>query len=255
MAYTTIEFYPGPRVSSIVLNRPPLNIINLEMLHELNEAWSEVEEIGSQVIVLTGAGKRAFSAGVDVADHSLDRVEPTLKAFHRLVLRICGSDCIVVAAIHGHTLGGGAELAMVCDLIIAAEDTSIGQPEIALGCFPPVAAAYLPRAIGVQKAAEMVLLGENISAAEAERVGMVNTVVAYDQLTVTVDDFVDRLLARSGAVLALTKRAIREGWDHRFEKALRRTEDLYLEKVTALEDMTEGMQAFLEKRQPNWKNK
>src|ERR1043166_971065 len=128
MAYATIQFYPGPRVSSIVLDRPPLNIINLAMLGELGEAWTEVEEIGSQVVVITGSGDRAFSAGVDIADHAANRVKPALKAFHRLVRRICQSDCIAIAAIHGHTLGGGAELAMVCDLVIAADDAQIGQP-------------------------------------------------------------------------------------------------------------------------------
>jgi cyclohexa-1,5-dienecarbonyl-CoA hydratase len=255
MAYGSIQFYPGPRVSSIVLNRPPLNIIDAAMLKELNQAWTEVEELGSQVAVFTGAGDRAFSVGVDVADHASDRVGATLKAFHRLVRRICDSKCIVIAAIHGHTLGGGAELAMICDLIIAADDASIGQPEISLGCYPPVATAYLPRAIGVQKAAEMILLGEPISAVEAQRVGLINKIASYDQLAATVDDVVDRLLMKSGAVLALTKRALREGWDHRFEKALERTEALYLKKVTSLEDMTEGMQAFLEKRSPNWKNR
>src|SRR4029078_12503765 len=130
MAFETIEFFPGPRVSSIVLNRPPLNIINLAMLKELNQAWMEIEEVGSPVAVFTGAGDRAFCVGVDVADHAADRIAPTLKAFHRLVRRICDSKCIAIAAIHGHVLGGGAELAMVCDLIIAADDASIGQPEI-----------------------------------------------------------------------------------------------------------------------------
>ena len=255
MAYGTIQFFPGPRVSSIVLNRPPLNIINREMLDELNEAWTEVEQLGSQVSVFTGAGDRAFSAGVDVADHAVDRIKPTLKEFHRLVRRICDSKCIAVAAIHGHTLGGGAELAMVCDFVVAADDASIGQPEIGLGCYPPVAAAYLPRAIGVQKAAELILLGEPISAVEAERVGIVNKIAPSAQLSEVVDDLVDRLLMKSGAVLSLTKRALREGWDHRFEKALERTESLYLKKITDLEDMNEGMQAFLEKRQPNWKNR
>src|SRR5207237_2170109 len=169
VSFSTIQFHPGPRVASIVLNRPPLNIINLEMLLELNAAWSEVEDLKAQVAVISGAGDRAFSAGVDVADHMPGKIETVIDNFHQLVRRIRKSECITIAAIHGYTLGGGAELAMMCDLVIAADDTQFGQPEISLGCYPPIAAAHLPQAIGFHKASEMVLLGEPISAAEAER--------------------------------------------------------------------------------------
>jgi cyclohexa-1,5-dienecarbonyl-CoA hydratase len=149
------------------LNRPPLNIINIELLDELNAAWSEVEDLKAQVAVISGAGDRAFCAGVDVADHAPDKIEAVLEKFHRTILRIRRSDCVSIAAIHGHTLGGRAELAMMCDLIVAADDTQIGQPEIALGCYPPVAVAYLPGAVGFHKATEMVLLGEPVTASEA----------------------------------------------------------------------------------------
>src|SRR5947207_7844069 len=169
MSYSTIQFHPGPRVASIVLNRPPLNIITLEMLDELNSAWSEVEDLKAQVAIISGAGERAFSAGVDVADHAPDKIETMLEKFHHVILRIRKSDCVSIAAIHGHTLGGGAELAMMCDLILAADNTQIGQPEISLGCYPPVAVAYLPGAIGFHKATEMLLLGESVSAAGARR--------------------------------------------------------------------------------------
>src|ERR1051326_1383827 len=105
MAFSTIEFHPGPRVASIVLNRPPLNIINLDMLEDLNAAWSEVEDLRAQVAVISAAGDRAFSAGVDVADHASGKIETTLDRFHHVILRIRKSDCISIAAIHGHTLG------------------------------------------------------------------------------------------------------------------------------------------------------
>ena len=173
MSFSTIQFHPGPRVASIVLNRPPVNVINLEMLKELHAAWDEVEGLRAQVVVISGAGA-AFSAGVDIADHMPDRIGPVLKTFHGLILRLRRSDCITVAAIHGHTLGGGAELAIMCDFIIAADNSQIGQPEISVGCYPPVAAAHLPAAIGFHKASEMVLLGEPIDAAQAEKLGLVN---------------------------------------------------------------------------------
>ena len=255
MAFSTIEFHPGPRVASIVLNRPPLNIINLDMLEDLNAAWSEVEDLRAQVAVISAAGDRAFSAGVDVADHASGKIETTLDRFHHVILRIRKSDCISIAAIHGHTLGGGAELAMMCDLIIAADDAQIGQPEISIGCYPPVAAAYLPGAIGFHKASEMVLTGDPVSARDAEQMGLINKVAPRASLTATVDSYVDKLLTKSSAVLALTKRALREGAGRHFEKALERSQEIYLRELIKTADMQEGMDAFLEKRPPSWRNK
>ena len=255
MGYSTIRFHPGPRVASIVLDRPPLNVINLQMLDELNAAWSEVEDLGAQVAVLSGAGDRAFSAGVEVADHAPGRIEVTLEKFHHFILRMRKSDCISIAAVHGHTLGGGAELAMMCDLVVAADDTQIGQPEIGLGCYPPVAVAYLPGAIGFHRASELILLGEPLDAASAERFGIVNKVVARQQMTETVDSYVDKLLMKSSAALALAKRALREGAGRHFESALDRAHELYVRDLIRIEDMSEGMNAFLEKRPPQWKNR
>jgi cyclohexa-1,5-dienecarbonyl-CoA hydratase len=255
MTFSTIQFHPGPRVATIVLNQPPLNIINLTMLDELDAVWSEIEALRAQVAVISGAGDRAFSAGVDVADHAPEKIERVLDTFHRLILRIRRSDCVSIAAIHGYTLGGGAELASMCDMIIAAENAKIGQPEISLGCYPPIAIAYLPGAIGFHKAMEMVLLGEPITATEAERLGMINKVVPEQRLNEEVDAWVDKLLTKSSAVLTLAKRALREGTGRHFEQALDRSQELYFRELTRTEDMVEGMNAFLEKRPPIWKNR
>jgi cyclohexa-1,5-dienecarbonyl-CoA hydratase len=254
MGYSTIQFHPGPRVSSIVLNRPPLNVIDYEMLGELHAAWDEMEDLQAQVVVFSAQGT-AFSSGVDIADHLPERIELVLKAFHELILRLRRSDCITIAAIQGHTLGGGAELAMMCDFIIAADDTRIGLPEISLACYPPVAAAHLPTAIGFHKASEMVLLGETIEGREAERLGLINKVVPRAELSTVVDTYVDMLLTKSSAALAMAKRALRDAVGSQFEKALERSEKVYLSELVKTEDMTEGVRAFLEKRPPAWKNR
>lgn len=255
MSYSTIEFHPGPRLASIVLNRPPLNIIDLDMLHELHAAWTEVEDLKAQVAVISGAGGRAFSAGVHIADHMPGKVETMIESLGHLVRRIRKSECITIAAIHGYTLGGGAELAMMCDLVIAADDTQLGQPEISLGCYPPIAAAHLPQAIGFHKASEMILLGEPITATEAERLGLINKVVLPLNLNETVDSYADKLLAKSSVVLALAKSALREGAGRDFERAFDRSQELYLHGLVKTEDMIEGMKAFLEKRPPSWNNR
>jgi cyclohexa-1,5-dienecarbonyl-CoA hydratase len=255
MSFSSIQFFPGPRVAGIVLNRPPLNIINIEMMDEIEDAWDETSALEAQVVVISGAGAQAFSAGVDVADHAPDKAGAMLKKFHRVIRMIWDSGCITIAAVHGRTLGGGFELAMVCDFVIAAEDAEIGLPEISLACYPPVAAAYLPRVIGRQRASEMVLLGDPISAADAEQLGLVNTVVPREDLNTAVDDYVDRLLAKSAAALRFAKRALRVGWDHSFEMALEKNENLYLKELLNTEDAQEGVRAFLEKRPPSWKNR
>ncbi len=243
------------RLATIVLARPPLNVINLQMMDELNAAWDEVDALGSQVVVISGDGGRAFSAGVDIADHVPERLPAMLSKFHAVIRRIFESDRITIAAIHGHTLGGGAELAMVCDFVVAAADAQIGLPEIGLACYPPVAAAYLPRAIGFHRASQLVLLGESISAVEAERIGLVSRVVARSELNGCVDDYVDRLMNKSSAAVALTKKALREGLEHRFERALDLNEKSYIEELARTEDMREGIQAFIEKRPPGWRNR
>ena len=255
MPYTMIEFYPGPRVAGIVLNRPPLHIITIEMMDELNAALDEADELQVQIVVLSGKGGRGFSAGVDVRDHTPEKAASMLGKFHRIIRRIRESDRIAVAAIHGHTLGGGAELALACDLVIAAEDASIGFPEIDVGCYPPAAASFLAKAVGLHKASELIFLGASIRAQEAARIGLVNNVVARTELTEAADQYVDQLLAKSAPVLALTKRALRAGWDAGFDEALQSNEKLYLDGLATIEDMREGIQAFLEKRPPAWKNR
>ena len=250
-----IEYHPGPRVASIVLNRPPLNVINIEMLDQLNAALDEADALQVQIVVFSAKGDRGFSAGVDVRDHLPDRAAAMLGKFHRIILRIRESDFVSVAAVHGHTLGGGAELALACDIVIAATDVAIGFPEIEVGCYPPAAAAFLPKAIGLHKASEMIFLGKSIRAAEAERIALVNRVVPRTELTQAADECVDELLAKSAPVLAMTKRALRAGWDLSLEQALQFNESQYLNALGTVQDMQEGLRAFMEKRRPDWKNR
>ena len=152
-------------------------------------------------------------------------------------------------------MGGGCEVAQFCDMIIASEKASFGQPEIQVGVFPPLAAVALPGIIGPKKAMELLLTGDRIRADEAKRLGLVNHVVPPDELRAAADEFVGKLTSLSGAVLRLTKRAVRVGSTVPFAAGLAAVEELYLGPMMATEDANEGLAAFMEKRTPIWKDR
>ncbi len=255
MGYETIRFHPGPRASTIVLDRPSLNVINIAMMAELDQVWQKIEQLESPLVVISGHGEKAFSAGVDIADHTPERVGEMFEKFHGTIRRIYDSPRISVAVIHGHTLGGAAELAMACDFVIAADNLELACPEIEVGCYPPVAAALLPSMVGMHRASQLVLLGDTISAEQAMTMGLVNSVVPRADLANAVDQLADRISKKSTAVLGVAKKALREGAGNTFADRLKRIEALYMDQLAGTEDMREGVDAFLEKRAPVWKNR
>jgi cyclohexa-1,5-dienecarbonyl-CoA hydratase len=244
-----------PPVVSIMLTHPPLNVIDIRMMEELARALVEIEAQNEiSVIVLGGAGKD-FSAGVDVAAHTPEKVTGMLEKFHAVIRALVSTRKVKIASVHGNCLGGGAELAMVCDLVYTTDDATWGFPEIQLGCFPPVAAAALGSLIGQKHAADLVLTGRTIGGDEAARIGLANEAVPRDQLPRVVEDAENRLSALSPAALAVTKKAI-YAWDSmHFDKGLARAEKIYFEELMKAEDAQEGIRAFLEKRSPQWKNR
>ncbi len=255
MSYEFLQLERADGVARLTLNRPPLNVLHIPMMHELRTALDEVAaDDAVKVLVITGAG-RAFCAGVDVADHTADRVHEMLEVFHDAIRRVMNLEVPVVAAVNGAALGGGWELAMACDMVMAREDAKIGQPEIQLAVFPPVAAVLMPRLIGWQRAAELVLTGRVITAAEGERLGLVNRALPTEDFSQGVDEFVAQLTALSGPVLRVTKRAMKEGLELGLQAALERAEALYLDDLMRLEDPHEGLAAFMEKRKPVWKDR
>jgi len=242
-------------VARIQLRNPPLNVIDIPMMEELAQALAEIEA-GSDisVIVLSGEGK-AFSAGVDVAAHTPDKVEAMLLKFHAVVRALVASKKVTIAAVHGHCLGGGAELAMVCDVAYTAVSAQWGFPEIKLGCYPPVACTALAALVGQKRAAELILTGRTISGTQAAEMGLANRAVPDDELAAAVDHTVQELLSLSTAALAVTKKAV-YAWDAmHFDKGLARAEKIYLEELMKTADAQEGIRAFMEKREPKWTGK
>lgn len=248
-----VEFHAP--VARITLNNPPLNIIDIRMMEELAEALTEIEaRLEISTLILSGSQK-AFSVGVDVAAHTADKVEQMLAKFHAVVRGIISSKRICIAAVHGHCLGGGAELAMVCDLVYTSELATWAFPEIKLGCFPPVAVTALAALVGQKHAADLVLTGRSITGKEAASIGLANSVVPEIDLEHAVQNAVDHLSQLSPAALAITKKAI-YAWDSiHFDKGLARAEKIYFDELMKTEDAQEGISAFLEKRPPAWKGK
>jgi cyclohexa-1,5-dienecarbonyl-CoA hydratase len=239
-------------VARVVLRNPPLNVIDIAMMEELAQALGEIEARSDvSVVVLRGEG-RVFSAGVDVAAHVPDQVETMLLKFHAVVRALLASKKVMVAAVHGHCLGGGAELAMVCDVVYTAASAQWGFPEIKLGCYPPVACTALASLVGQKRAAELILTGRTIGGVEAAEMGLANRAVSDEELDSAVDQTVQELLNLSATALAITKKAV-YAWDSiHFDKGLGRAEKIYLEELMKTADAQEGIRAFMEKRVPKW---
>ncbi len=241
-------------VARLVINRPPLNILNLPALREFRAVLDCVlNNSDVRLIELTGAGEKAFCAGTDIRDHVRDRAPELLREFHALIRAVLGARCPTVAVVRGHCLGGGMELAMACDFILASSSARFGQPEIKVGAIPPAAAVLLPALIPEKRALEMILTGEPISGEAAFRLGLVNRVVPDAELEHAAQEFAAALLAQSPTVLQLARKTVRLESRHAFEAALRETERIYLEELLPTEDAAEGIQSFLEKRPPKWK--
>jgi cyclohexa-1,5-dienecarbonyl-CoA hydratase len=242
-------------VAQIELRNPPLNVIDIPMMEELAQALAEIDARSDvSIIVLSGEGK-SFSAGVDVAAHTADKVAAMLSKFHAVIRALVATKKVTIAAVHGHCLGGGAELAMVCDIVYTSASAKWGFPEIHLGCYPPVACAALAALTGQKRAAELILTGRTLSGEDAAAIGLATHAVSDDDLAAVVENTVQELLRLSPASLAVTKRAF-YAWDAmHFDKGLARAEKIYLEELMKTEDAHEGIRAFMEKRGPKWAGK
>jgi cyclohexa-1,5-dienecarbonyl-CoA hydratase len=198
---------------------------------------------------------RAFSAGVAVEEHVEETIFQMLDSFHSIFRALEQIARPAIAVVDGAALGGGCELVMACDIAIATDRSRFGQPEIKLGVFPPVAAVLLPQVVGDKRAREMMLTGELLEAAQAERIGLINYAVPADQLQPKTEEVLAKLRNMSAIALEHTKRAIGAGLGGSIDAALKKVEDMYLHELMKTRDATEGVNAFIEKRKPVWQNR
>jgi len=250
-----ISFEKNHGLARIILSRPPANILNMEMMSEIGEAIDTLYNAEEVKLIVFSSSCRFFSGGIDMEEHEPGQVFQLLEAFHKIFLTIADLGKPTLAIVNGPALGGGCELATFCDIVIASELAIFGQPEIRFGILPPIAAVVYPYLVGKKKAMELILTGDTIEAPEALRIGLINKVVPPEKLEAAANELIDRICAHSAPVLQLMKKSTLASEGLRFPDALQKVEDIYLNHLMALEDVQEGIQAFLEKRNPAWKNK
>jgi len=240
-------------IARLALSHGKQNVIDIEMMDDFVHAMDEIESHREiSVLAISGAGEH-FSSGVDIPSHTRERAEEMLRKFHNIIRRLVKTPKVTLAVVRGYCLGGGAELAMVSDIVITTEGAHWGFPEIQLGCYPPVAASALAVVVGQKRAAELVLTGRSFDGQEAASMGLANRAVPADKLREAAAECETRLAALSPAALAHAKRAL-YAWDAvHLEKGLARAEEIYLKQLINTEDAQEGVRAWGEKRKPVWR--
>jgi cyclohexa-1,5-dienecarbonyl-CoA hydratase len=255
MNYENIIFETKEDSALLTIHRPPMNILNIATMTEMNDAITTLNENKNvKVLIIAGSGEKAFSAGVDVTEHTKDKVEEMLRVFHDIFRNLSQLDQVTIAATKGFTLGGGCEVALFCDMIFAADNLKIGQPEIKLSAIPPIALLIMPHLIGLKKASELLFTGKIIDAEEAERIGLINKMVPMEDFDEELVNFIQPLTEMSLIGLKYSKKGIQLGLETSFPEGLEKIEKMYLENLMASADAHEGLNAFIEKRKPNWKN-
>jgi cyclohexa-1,5-dienecarbonyl-CoA hydratase len=244
----------GP-VARLTLHRPEHNLLNESMLRDLADGIETIAEMASvKIIVLDAAGK-VFSGGVDIGEYTAERAFSMLDAFHAACIAMVEAPQPVLVIVDGPAIGGGAELIAYGDLVVATPRARFALPEITIGMFPPLASTMFPLIIGPKRARELVLTGEAITAERARDLGLVNRLVAEDQLQTAVNELIGKITAQSGAVLGMAKKAVTGGLGLSLRDALHQSMSIFLNELYRLEDSQEGLRALIEKRKPQWKNR
>jgi enoyl-CoA hydratase/carnithine racemase len=253
--YRHLRLELSEECATLVLDRAPGNLLHIEMMDEINEALLSLRGDRSlEVLVIRGADG-VFCDGLDLQEHLRDRIQRLLQVYSRIFETIRMLDLVCIAAVEGRATGGGFELALGCNLIVAGEGTVFRLPETSQGIVPPIASIVLPRTVPRRKAMEWILTGNPVGAAELVHYGLVNRLLPENDFDAALTAFVREITSKSGPVLQLAKRAQYEAYYSTYEEALYRVQNLYLRELVELQDSEEGRAAFLEGREPKWQNR
>lgn len=245
----SLNFHIADRIGRLEIHKSPSNIIDFDLMDELSRVLDQAE---SCPVLTISSTLPHFSLGVDIKIHTPDLVPEMLSRFHEVIRKLYHFPGITVCVLHGYALGGGFELALCCDLLIAGQNTQLGFPEIRLACFPPVAAALLPRMIG-RRAAEPLICGETFSAERALAVGLIDRVFPDDDRERFVSEFTGKFSSYSMDALRAVKKVLRHSDGFDFDDALRHAEAVYRSDLLQSPDLVEGVEAFLQKRPPKFR--
>lgn len=235
----------------VCLATPKANVLDTKKIALLSAIFERATRERRLKAVLLDADGPSFSYGASVEEHLPGKFETLIPAFHALLGRMLDAAVITLASVRGQCLGGGLELASFCHRLFAAPEAKLGQPEIVLGVFAPVASVLLAERIGRGAAEDLCLSGRSLAADEALRLGLVDEI--GDDPTASARAYArEHLLPRSASSLRLATRAVRDGFARRFRAELQRVEEIYLNELMATRDAEEGLRSFLEKRPPRW---
>jgi enoyl-CoA hydratase len=259
MAYETLIVEKEEGIGFVKLNRPPVNSLSAKSYTDLYDAFAELDADDTvNVIVLTGAGDKSFAAGLDIIDVAGKNIPDYLKfatISRKAVDKIASVSKPTIAALFGFTLGGGCEIALACDLRIAANDASIGCPEVNLGIMPGSGGTQkIPRLVGISKAKELLMMGDTVTGEEAARIGLVNKVVAKEAVLDEAKAWAKKLAKKPKVAVSLIKTAIDQGMNMDLASAISFENECFVVSYVS-EDGREGMAAFAEKRKPVFKGK
>lgn len=250
-----LKFEKAGGAARITLARPKHNVMNIDMMKELGSLLETLCSDGElNCVVFLGEG-RSWCAGVEVGDHRPETAPGMIAAFDRIFELIDRLDAPTVAAVHGACLGGGMELAIACDMVIASSNARFGQPEVKLGFFPPYAAVRLPELVGTAKAIEICASGRTYTAREAFDLGFVSRVADEENFSQALEDLLKDLCASSPLIVRMNKRAVKMTRGCEFREAAKIANDYFLNSLMKTEDTMEGIRSFEEKRPPAWKNR
>ena len=255
MEYRNLEIELRHPVATMTLHRPPRNLLDIDTIEEMADALLSIKnDPAVEVLVLRGAGGH-FSEGLDLREHVKNRLQRLVQVYSRVFETLRMMDVVSIAAVEGRALGGGFELALGCNLIVAAEDAVFALPEVRHGIFPPIACIILPRVVPRRRAMEWILTGNDIPAAQLAHDGLVNRLFPPARFDAALADFIAELTRSSGPVLQLAKKAQYEAYYSTYEEALYKVQNLYLRDLMELQDAEEGLRAYREGREAVWRNR
>jgi cyclohexa-1,5-dienecarbonyl-CoA hydratase len=242
-------------VARVVLNRPKHNVFNIDMMQELTQLLAQLNSDAELKCVVIAAEGASWCAGVEVSDHKPELAPDMIRVFDALLKQIHALTVPSIAAVHGACLGGGMEVAIACDMIVASKAAVFGQPEIKLGFLPPYAAVRLPHLVGPSKAVEICTTGRRYSAEAVYQMGLVAELLDADAFDDGLGKLIKEIQHCSPLIIRLNKKAVNQHLGMDINAAMESVSDLFLNQLMKTEDTLEGIKSFEEKRRPEWKNK